>query len=240
MPGAGSLARSAARINPRTNLPFGTAAQNRQLNVERHRLITKERHLAREHEKLRRPRADFAHYRAQSLLRIEAERAEVTELQRLGLQQYQRLAKWGLQRQLKAIDHVSMRAVKVATLMQEGMDIRRREQEESDRDIKFIQLRAVIKQLEDRVASIYGVAAEFFASEVTMRMDMRCDLEEMRRLADEATCAIGYYSKSLPRVGPWDSAAQMCEYCRTVVQCGREISEAVQGLEPLECVYDSH
>ena len=56
------------------------------------------------------------------MLRIEAERAEVAELERLSLQHYQRLAKWGLQQQLKAISHVSMRAVDTASLIQDGLN----------------------------------------------------------------------------------------------------------------------
>ena len=72
-------------------------------------------------------------------------------------------------------------------------------------------------------------------------MELRMDKEEMRRLADEAMCAIEHYSGSLPGVGVRDGAMQLCEYSQTMVQCAREISEAVQGLEPLESVYyDSH
>jgi len=133
--------------------------------------------------------------------RLAAERAEVAELDRLCVERYQRLAKWALQRQLKAIDHVSMRTVNVATMIQEGLEINRRMQEDRGRAIKFSQLRAVIKQLEERVSGIYDVAKEFFASEVTMRMELREDKEQMRRLADEAMCAIGHYFKSMPRVG---------------------------------------
>ena len=93
--------------------------------------------------------------------------------ERLSLQHYQRLAKWGLQQQLKAISHVSMRAVDTASLIQDGLNT----------------------------------------------------------------------TLEVCRVWGWvrDGAMQLCKYSQTMVQCAREISEAVQGLEPLECVYyDSH
>ena len=241
MTGAGAKASHAACVHPSTGVAFTQMALVKQQEHVRHRLIVKERALTQGHKKLARLRADFERYRKRSMLRIEAERAEVAELERLSLQHYQRLAKWGLQQQLKAINHVSMRAVDTASLIQDGLNIQRRAQVESDRDVKFAQLRTVIKQLEARVADIYDVAQEFFASEVTLRMELRMDKEEMRRLADEAMCAIEHYAGSLPRVGVHDGAMQLCEYSQTMVQCAREISEAVQGLEPLECVYnDSH
>ena len=191
---------------------------------------------AQERERLARLRANFERYRARSVQRLAAERAEVAELDRLCVERYQRLAKWALQRQLKAIDHVSMRTVNVATMIQEGLEINRRMQEDRGRAIKFSQLRAVIKQLEERVSGIYDVAKEFFASEVTMRMELREDKEQMRRLADEAMCAIGHYFKSMPRVGVRDSAVQLCEYSQCMAECAREISEAVQDLEPLDSI----
>ena len=241
MPGAGAKARHATRVDPHTGVAFRQMAHVRQQEHVKRRLIAKEQELTHEREKLARLRSDFERYRARSLKRIAAERAEVAELDRLCVERYQRLAKWALQRQLMAINHVSMRTVKVATLFQEELEINRRMQEDRDRAIKFSQLRVVIKQLEERVSSVYDVAKEFFASEVTMRMELREDNEQMRRLADEAMCAIKHYTGSLPRVGVHDGAMQLCEYSQTMVQCAREISEAVQDLEPLECVYnDSH
>ena len=56
------------------------------------------------------------------------------QLDRFCVERYQWLANWALQRQLKAISHVIMRTVKVATMIQEGLEINRRMKEDRDRD----------------------------------------------------------------------------------------------------------